>query len=213
MNRKLKRIKNCLEVLQSEVSGLRASGTIERDRTGPKPANVPEPKEADDCLIISNDVSWEDFENLRLDVRNAGLRMMPSPHDRERRKKFKQVLKRRRKEVIARKEAQWARLRQEEAQRDAWARSLVRKQEREAEEAQRESERQKEMARIADLRELERLDREILEQSREVERLRRQAHVESLPQDPLPQRRQRYESLGINIKKIPKQSRCILSDL
>ncbi|KAJ8677781.1 hypothetical protein QAD02_013568 [Eretmocerus hayati] len=126
---------------------------------------------------------------------------MPSPHDRERRKKFEQVLKQRRKEIVASKEVQWAWLRQEEAQRDAWARSLVRKQEREVEKAEREKERQHEIARIEELREIERFDREILEQSREIECLRRQVYVESLRQDPLPQRRQRNESLGISIKE------------
>ncbi|KAJ8673240.1 hypothetical protein QAD02_004502 [Eretmocerus hayati] len=147
---------------------------------------------------LTDEQIWEKLKPIR--VLNEQQRM-PSPHDIERRLRFKQILRERRRMNTERVEAEWVRLREQEAQRDEWARGEIRARQRAEEQAQREESIRLEEARRIRIQEEEKREFERKERERQAERDRRRAHVEALPQDPVHQRRQRYESMGFNIKR------------
>ncbi|KAJ8677850.1 hypothetical protein QAD02_013637 [Eretmocerus hayati] len=122
---------------------------------------------------------------------------MPSPHDIARRAKFKKICRERKRARAQRVEEEWKRLRLEENARDAWARSLVRRQDLAAVEAAREEELRQEADRISKIREEERIGRERIAKERAELREQRRSHVEALPQERLRQ----YESMVLSSKR------------
>ncbi|KAJ8687325.1 hypothetical protein QAD02_023119 [Eretmocerus hayati] len=126
---------------------------------------------------------------------------MPSPHDVERHRIQKERQKANKKAANEKKEEEWLRFGALESMREAM--SLQRAEAQIQAEAKARQERER--------TEREKFEREFREEERRRELEQRRKHLQSMAQDPLAQRRERYVNLGLTIRKKKDQVTCSIT--